>query len=79
MNAADVSEIPRFCILLKEAGMTKYKATDPRGSIWVSTYKNGLKSSVVTTQISMNYGLYCDLFVMAQSMLQKKERDMMHK
>lgn len=41
--------------------------------MWVSTYKNGLKSSAVTSHISMNYGLHYDGFVMAQSMLQKRK------
>jgi hypothetical protein len=52
--------------------MMKCRAMDPEGSTCVSKYKNGLKNSVVTTQISMNYGLRYDWFCTAHSMLKKK-------
>jgi hypothetical protein len=69
-------------LLSKLAGMTKYRATNWKGSIWVSKYINGPKYAVVTSQISMKYWLCCDWFCMAQSVLQKKkkkERDIIHK
>jgi hypothetical protein len=42
--------------------------------MWISTYKNGHKSLVLTTLISMSCGLRYDWFCMEQSMLQKMRK-----
>lgn len=54
--------------LHKGADMTEYRATDPKGNIWISTHKNRCKSPVMMkTEISMNYGLHYNWFHMRNS------------